>query len=563
MKRVLLWSVALFAVISLAACAQKGEEKKEKPAPEASKSKEAAKQEPAAKQEDAPAAEPAASTSAEPGDTTDPAAAEPAAAEPSTAEPAAAAPEQPSAKVAEADPAFDLTGPLAAVEKFVPDAPVIVAVGDAATLESIIMETMGGGLFVLPEEKMKALQETLSAYHLKNLGVTVRGVETAVAFVGPTGDSGVLVKADVQFSEKMLGEEVGGFRLLNIIPDPSVKMFQIPDYGIGIYVAAAVNLETYLQMVNERTAPKPDRLKVFSDMLAENREAFLTIAINFEHPIVAAAWPPDVPFKRPNKGLIQLTTRGLVVEIEADTEVLDSIDALVAMGRSKGREFLEQRKAQLDTLPVGEGTMAIIGDAYYDTLFERLGPKREGNRMRMELTLDLWGATPLIGILAAVAIPAFIKYTKRAKSSEANMNLQKIRSAAEVYFCTPRVDQQGNMLPNQFPASAGPTPEAGCCAALGGSDLNGDDACDDDPERFSGETWLALNFQPSGKHYYAYQFTSNGKTGNEAEFTASAFGDLDCDGIRSTFEVRGAGKVDGSNCEIDLGSAMYIENEIE
>jgi predicted small lipoprotein YifL len=553
MRRVLLWSVALFAVISLAACAQKGEEEKETPAPEASKNQEAAKAEPAAKQETPPAEETAPSAPADASESADPVAAE---------EPAAAVQEQPSAKVAEAAPTFDLTSTLAAVDKFVPDAPVIVAVGDVTTLESIITETLGGGLLVLPEDKMKALQETLSAYHLEKLGVTVRGFGAAVAFVGPTGDSGVLVKADAQFSEKMLGEEVSGFRLLNIIPDPKVKMFQIPDYGIGIYVEAAVNLETYLQMVNERTAPKPDRLKVFSDMLAEDREAFLAIAINFEHPIVAVAWPPDVPFKRPNKGLIQFTTKGLAIEIEADAEVLDSIDALVAMGRSKGREVLNQQMAQLDTLPVGEGTMVIVGDAYYDMLFERLGPKREGNRMRMELTLDLWGAAPLIGILAAVAIPAFIKYTKKAKSSEATMNLDKIRTAAEAYFCTPHVDQEGSLLPSQFPASAGPTPEAGCCAAFGGSDMNGDDACDDDPARFSGETWLALNFQPSGKHRYAYQFVSNSKTGNEAEFTASAFGDLDCDGIRSTFEIRGSGKVDGSDCDAEI-SPMYIENETE
>ncbi len=557
MRRTLLWTVALFAVVFLAACAQKGEEKKENPAPESSEAKETAKEDPAAKHEKPPAEEPAATAPAEPNEATDPAAEDPAAAEPE-AKPR----EVPSDKVAEAAPTFDLAGTLTAVEKFIPDSPVIVAAGDVATLDSIIMETMGGGLLVLPDDKMKALRETLSAYHLEKLGLTVRGVGSAVAFVGPTGDSGVLVKAEIQFSEKMLGEEVSGYRLLNLIPDPQIKMFHIPDYGIGIYIAAAVNLETYLQMVNERTAPKPERLKVFADMLAEDREAWLAVAINFEHPIVAAAWPSDVPFQRPDKGLIQLTTKGIAVEIEAKVEVLDNIDALVTLGRVQGRTVLDKQKAQLETLPVGEGTLVIVADAYYDMLFERLGPKREGNRMRMELTMDLWGATPLIGILAAVAIPAFLKYVKKSKTAEATLNLGLIHRGAAAHFCTPQFDQDGNALPNQFPANTSLTPAEGCCAAFGGPDANGDDACDSDPARFAGETWAALRFQPTDKHRYAYQFHSRVIAENESEFTASALGDLDCDGLRSTFEIRGTGKIDGSDCNVEV-SPMYIENETE
>lgn len=546
MRRVLLWNIVLAAAISLAACAQKGEEKKGDPAPEAEQ-READKDEAPVPAPEAPVAEEPASPSA-----TDPGATP-------TAEPA---PEQPAEAATEAAPTFDLTGTVAAVEKFIPDAPVIVAAGDLDTLEEIFLKTMGGGLLILPEAEMKALQDTLGAYHLAKLGVTVRGIGTAVAFVGPTGDSGVLIKADVEFSDKLRGEEVGGYRLINLIPDPKAMMFEIPDYGVGIYVAAAVNLETYLQLVAERAEPKPDRLKEFTEMLGRDKGAWLAVAINFAHPIVAMAWPPDVPFKRPDKGLIQFTTGGLAVEIEAAAEVLDSIDNIVTVARAKGRAFIDMSKAKLDSMPVGEGTMIIVADAYYDTLFKRLAPKRDGNRMRMELTMDLWGATPLIGILAAVAIPTFIKYTKKAKSSEATNNLTMLRVGATEYFCTPHVDQEGNMIPNQFPPDAGPTPETGCCAGFGGPDADGNDSCDADPERFAGQTWTALRFMPTDEHRYAYQFTSNGKSGSEAEFMISAYGDLDCDGVRSTFQLTGKGIAENGECDVEIGP-MYMESELE
>lgn len=538
MKRTQLWTVALVAAISLASCAQKGDEQKEGKAPEAPK-QEAAKEAPA----------PATPESEE-------------SAAPAPTEPVEAAAEAAAEPAADAAPSFDLVGNIAAVEKFIPDSPIAVAATDITNLDEMLLELLGGDILLLPEDKMKALQETLYAYHLDKLGVALRGFSGAVGFVGPTGDIGVIVKADIQFTDKMRGEEVAGYRLLKLVPDAKVNLFEIPDYGVGIYVPAVVKLDSYLQLVNERTAPNPERLKDFTDMLGRDTTAWLAVAINFTHPIVAAAWPPDVPFKRPNKVLIQLTTHGLAIEIEADTEVLDAIDNLVTMARTKGRAAIDEKKAQLDSLPVPEGSAMILADAYFDVLFERLGPKRDGNKMRIELSMAIWGATPAIGVLAAVAIPAFLKYTKRAKSSEASMHLEMLRKGAADYFCSPHFDAEGNALANHFPANVGPTPEQGCCAAFGGPDADGDDACDADPERFSAETWAALRFQPTEKHRYAYQFTSNGKTGSEAEFVASAYADLDCDGVRSTFQITGFGVIEDGECDVKF-SPIYMENELE
>ena len=55
-------------------------------------------------------------------------------------------------------------------------------------------------------------------------------------------------------------------------------------------------------------------------------------------------------------------------------------------------------------------------------------------------------------------------------------------------------------------------------------------------------------------HHYSYEFTSD-----ESSFTARAYGDLNCDGVYSTFEMKGTIAADGS---ISSGG-LVTENELE
>ena len=54
----------------------------------------------------------------------------------------------------------------------------------------------------------------------------------------------------------------------------------------------------------------------------------------------------------------------------------------------------------------------------------------------------------IIGILAAVAIPAYIKYMRRSRTIEATMNLRKIYDSTVAYFNgQPKTDINGATLP--------------------------------------------------------------------------------------------------------------------
>ncbi len=160
--------------------------------------------------------------------------------------------------------------------------------------------------------------------------------------------------------------------------------------------------------------------------------------------------------------------------------------------------------------------------------------------------IELMIVVAIIGILAAVAIPAFMKYIKKSKTSEAREFVKKIYDGARSYWMDPNTPA-GSMVPTppQFPASAtGFTPTSGCCAIDGG----GNEKCTPiaamwDSTSADGDTWTALHFSVDDPHYYVYNYVSAkgvaGAVDGTHNFTALAQGNLDCDGVFSTFSMFG------------------------
>src|ERR1700757_4149461 len=76
-------------------------------------------------------------------------------------------------------------------------------------------------------------------------------------------------------------------------------------------------------------------------------------------------------------------------------------------------------------------------------------------RIRNGFTLiELMIVVAIIGVLAAVAIPAFMKYIRRSKTTEATMNLRKMYDGAVPYHVADHADVNGNAIDRQFPMSA-------------------------------------------------------------------------------------------------------------
>jgi type IV pilus assembly protein PilA len=143
--------------------------------------------------------------------------------------------------------------------------------------------------------------------------------------------------------------------------------------------------------------------------------------------------------------------------------------------------------------------------------------------------IELMIVVAIIGILAAVAIPAFLEYMKRGKTTEASLNLNKIGKAAK------RV--KGEI--GTYPVEAGallPHTTGTCCGDSGGTpQIN--NKCTPTPAAFSdGAGWSHLEFSVDEPSIYNYQFIA---VAGGSVFTAYAVGDADCDGVKATFTLAG------------------------
>ena len=163
--------------------------------------------------------------------------------------------------------------------------------------------------------------------------------------------------------------------------------------------------------------------------------------------------------------------------------------------------------------------------------------------------IELMVIVAILGIIASTAIPAFIKYMRRASTVEATMNLRRLYDASAAYFVSEHSDSNGTPVSRQFPGNAGPTP----AAVPAGVRLLVP------PADWKTPQWAALQFAVSDPLRYAYSFTSNGQTGVNAFATMMAQGDLDGDGIPSTFARTAQGSTEG----VQGGSALYMVNEVE
>jgi len=169
--------------------------------------------------------------------------------------------------------------------------------------------------------------------------------------------------------------------------------------------------------------------------------------------------------------------------------------------------------------------------------------------------IELMIVVALIGILAAIAVPSYIKWMHKAKTGEAKKELKKIYDGARTYIMDPMRSKDGiQAIAEQFPRTSPTTPALSCCQA------DGSEKCTPNRLLWHTPTWNALQFAMIDPHYFRYEFISE-TAGNSSSFTARAYADLDCDGIESLYEISGFKNIGGA--DMTGTGSFYSEKPLE
>ena len=172
--------------------------------------------------------------------------------------------------------------------------------------------------------------------------------------------------------------------------------------------------------------------------------------------------------------------------------------------------------------------------------------------------IELMIVVAIIGILAALAIPAFIGYIRRSKTAEASENIRNLFQGAASYYQT---EMWADRAVVRTMTSAASTACLVGTAQTSNTPGTGKSQLDFQMENVA---FRDLGFSVADPIYYRYHIATTGAgCGNPAGgdyYMFFANGDLDGDGTLSLFEISAGSNTDN---ELFRTPGIYIENELE
>ena len=381
-----------------------------------------------------------------------------------------------------------------------------------------------------------AMRRELSEYLTREVGLDPTGVEGMVAWSSNLAAKSGALFVRLRTPAALKGRRAGKHRGVDLV-EVEQMIVAAPVAG-GVVVGSPTEVARAIDLDQRQIEPVTSAASL--GFMLDARASDMDIVAGAHLPgVVDPAMGGMVRATGLNSALLTYTRAGLItVRVLGDSERLGAVREMFKAGVGLLLAGLERSKDEaLRKRNVGAAVGAIVGFHQAKKLALELEPRIEGNSLVSQYRLPQLAMSEMFffygGAAAAIAIPAFIKYVRRSKASEARHNVRRIADGARTYHEQHR--KQGRRF--AFPATTEWTPAVDCCKGGG--------KCAPDAVAWSHPTWKALGFALTEPHYYQYRFVSEGK-GKKARFTALARGDLDCNKTHSTFRLSGHLDPDGA-----------------
>jgi hypothetical protein len=145
------------------------------------------------------------------------------------------------------------------------------------------------------------------------------------------------------------------------------------------------------------------------------------------------------------------------------------------------------------------------------------------------------------GSVLAVFVPPFLRNLHASRLTEPLDGLQRLSGRAAVLADNAPIAQA-------FPSSVGLTP----------AQVPRGELVTDPPGTWSDPSWRLLNFAIETPHAFSFAWSSS-NAAEQSAYTATAHGDLDGDGVQSTFQISGSVRPGGA----PQTSPLEVTREVE
>lgn len=372
----------------------------------------------------------------------------------------------------------------------------------------------GFGFLPIDPALAKEMQGALLEHSKAHIGIDASQVRSAVVFVkSEPAMSGAAIFSPIEGSMKGTAVTEDGVRYVNLVEENGAEIVAAQLDKTLIVGEKSSVMAAIATMKGEQDSLTKVESPFGKFVSSQVSKSYFSVTADLSKlPL------PEIPM---TEGLshagLRFAGNGIHLSVHGKNETLEMLSA-TAKGGLVMATNMAQQNMEASSDDFAEGAAGIMGYYMAKNFTSMLEPTIEGDELSLDFPFQSGGSTPMIfvavtGVLAAVAIPAFMKYIKKSKAAEARMFLHKLFEGARM------LSMEGKPLP----ASVGPTPPLGSCCQQG-------EKCQPDPALWQHPSWQALQFAVMDPHYYSYEFV------NQADsYAFKAYGDLDCDGMYSTF----------------------------